>query len=297
LSLVEHEGLAVTPERKTSLWAALGALGDSPRDERTLTGLRTLLADRDLKECLQPYTHEGSYGSLLDADHDTLAYGRWQTFEMGALMANYPKAVMPTLTFLFHRLEQRFDARTPTLMPIDEGWLFLDNPIFGPKLREWLKTLRRYRVYLVFASQSPADVANSPLFDVLKESCYTKIFLPNPNAQQAETARFYERFSLNERQVEIVARATPKRDYYYTSPLGNRLFSLALGPLGRAYCAATGDDAVREAVGGLQLSTEAFNRRHLESHGLRWATALMYPARDAAAELTGMPSDAGGPSG
>ena len=284
VSVAEHEGLTVTPERKASLWAALNALAKSPKDERTLTGLRTLLQDRALKETFQAYTHEGSYGRLLDADRDTLEYGRWQVFEMGALIANYPKAVMPTLTYLFHKLERRFDARTPTLMPIDEGWLFLDNPVFGPKLREWLKTLRRFKVYLVFASQSPADVANSPLFDVLKESCYTKIFLPNPNAQQAETAKFYERFSLNERQIEIIAHAIPKRDYYYTSPLGNRLFSLALGEVGLAYCAATGDDAVKAAAPLLGLSTPAFNHRYLQTQDLAWVSDLMYPPASTNAE-------------
>ena len=276
VSVAEHEGIQITPERKSALWAALNALARSPKDERTLTGFRTLLNDRVLKETFQAYTHEGSYGRLLDADRDTLEYGRWQVFEMGALIANYPKAVMPTLTYLFHKLERRFDARTPTLMPIDEGWLFLDNPVFGPKLREWLKTLRRFKVYLVFASQSPADVANSPLFDVLKESCYTKIFLPNPNALQAETAKFYERFSLNERQIEIIAHAVPKRDYYFTSPLGNRLFSLALSDVGLAYCAATGDDAVKAVGPLLRLSTEEFNRRYLEMKKLGWVTEIMY---------------------
>lgn len=278
VSIAEHEGQAVNPERKSALWAALQSLAHSPEDERTLTGFRTLINDKALKEVFQNYTHEGIYGRLLDADHDTLQYARWQVFEMGALMASFPKAVMPTLTYLFHKLERRFDAKRPTLIPIDEGWLFLDNPVFGPKLREWLKTLRRFKVYLVFASQSPADVANSPLFDVLKESCYTKIFLPNPNAMQAETARFYQRFSLNERQIEIIAGSTPKRDYYYTSPSGNRLFSLALSELGLAYCAATGDEAVKAASLMSALSTEEFNRAYLGAQNLSWGAEMMYGA-------------------
>jgi type IV secretion system protein TrbE len=196
---------------------------------------------------------------------------------MGALMSNYPKAVMPTLTYLFHKLERRFDANTPTLLPIDEGWLFLDSPVFGPRLREWLKTLRRFKVYLVFASQSPADVANSKLFDVIKESCFTKLFLPNPNARQTDTADFYKRFSLNERQIEIIAGATPKRDYYYTSPNGNRLFSLALGEIGLAYCAATGDEDIKRVGPILSGSPEDFNRDYLDMKRLEWVPEMMYP--------------------
>jgi type IV secretion system protein TrbE len=276
-TLVEHEGEKVTPEKKTAIWQAIQSLAKSPKDERTLTALRTLINDKAMKEVIRVYTHEGTYGKLLDSDRDTLQYGRWQVFEMGALMANYPKAVMPTLTYLFHKLERRFNANTPTLLPIDEGWLFLDSPVFGPRLREWLKTLRRFKVYLVFASQSPADVANSKLFDVIKESCFTKLFLPNPNALQADTAEFYKRFSLNDRQIEIIADATPKRDYYFTSPNGNRLFSLALGEIGLAYCAATGDEDIKRVAPFLSQSPEDFNRQYLEMKHLEWVPDMMYP--------------------
>jgi len=279
VSLVEHESKVITPEEKTALWEALKSLGKTERENRTLTGLRSMVRSERLKQVLQIYTHEGSYGRLLDADRDTLRYGRWQVFEMGTLMANYTKAVLPVLTYLFHKLERRFDANTPTLLPIDEGWLFLDSPVFAPRLREWLKTLRRFKVYLVFASQSPADVANSRLFDVIKESCFTKIFLPNPNAREEATAAFYRRFSLNERQIEIIAHATPKRDYYYTSPAGNRLFSLALGDIGLGYCAATGDADVKRAEPLLARSTEDFNREWLAMQSLAWVGDLMYGSK------------------
>ena len=276
VSLVEHESGEVSPEEKTALWQALQSLGKAERENRTLTSLRTTVRNGRLKSVLEIYTHEGSYGKLLDSDEDTLDYGRWQVFEMGTLMNSYSKAVLPVLTYLFHKLERRFDASTPTLLPIDEGWLFLDSPVFAPRLREWLKTLRRFNVYLIFASQSPADVANSKLFDVIKESCFTKIFLPNPTAREQATAEFYRRFSLNDRQIEIISQALPKREYYYTSPAGNRLFSLALGEVGLAYCAATGDADVKRADALLEHNTEDFNRLWLEQKHLGWVGDMMY---------------------
>ena len=47
-------------------------------------------------------------------------------------------------------------------------------------------------------------------------------------------AAFYRRFGLNERQIDLLAAATPKSDYYMVSPRGNRLFSLTLGEVGLA---------------------------------------------------------------
>ena len=64
------------------------------------------------------------------------------------------------LTYLFHRLEERFDGR-PTLLVLDEAWIFLDHPLFAARIREWLKTLRKKNVAVLFATQSLADIADS----------------------------------------------------------------------------------------------------------------------------------------
>jgi hypothetical protein len=218
--------------------------------ERTLTGLRTLVQDKAIKDALASYCLDGPYGRLLDAETETLSVARWQVFEMHELMKSYPNAVMPLLTYLFHRLDQRF-GKAPTLLILDEGWLFLDDPVFAPKIREWLKTLRKKKVYVVFASQSLADLAQSTILETVKESCFTKIYLPNRMAMDDERSMaFYRGFGLNDQQIAIIAAATPKREYYFTSPAGNRLFSLALGELGLAYCAATSADDQRSPIAG-----------------------------------------------
>jgi len=45
----------------------------------------------------------------------------------------------------------------------------------------------------------------------------TRIFLANDRAIEPQIAKIYRRFGLNDRQIEILARATPKRDYYCQS--------------------------------------------------------------------------------
>jgi type IV secretion system protein TrbE len=271
LALLKHEVKSptfMTPEKKAAVWSALLRLGQSPPKDRTITGLRTLVQDKEIKDALGPYTIDGPYGSLLDAESDTLGYARWQVFEMHELTKSYPNAVMPVLTYLFHRLDQRFGL-APTLLILDEGWLFLDDPVFAPKIREWLKTLRKKKAYVVFASQSLSDLAGSPILETVKESCYTKIYLPNATAMDDERSmNFYRSFGLNDQQIAIIATATPKREYYFTSPLGNRLFSLALGDVGLAYCAATSSDDQLLADRWSRLPTEAFNDAYLRAKGL-----------------------------
>jgi type IV secretion system protein VirB4 len=288
-ALLRHEtqmDTFMSPERKSAVWKALHDLIASPREQRTVTGLKTLLQDKTLKEALNPYTVDGQYGRLLDADVDTLRYGAWQVFEMHELMQSTPNAVMPVLTYLFHRLEQRF-GEAPTLLILDEGWLFLDNPVFAPKIREWLKTLRKKKVYVVFASQSLADLTQSTILETVKESCHTKIYLPNATATASEeNRRFYQSFGLNDAQIRLIAGATPKREYYYTSPLGHRLFSLALGEIGLAYCAATSADDQKLADTWAGEPTAVFNEQYLKARGLDWAADALALAAEPAPRKT-----------
>ena len=98
--------------------------------------------------------------------------------------------------------------------------------------------LRKKNVAVVFATQSLADIVASSIAPAIIESCPQRIFLPNDRAVEPQARAAYERFGLNERQIELIARATPKRDYYLQSRRGNRLFDLGLGPIALAFCGA-----------------------------------------------------------
>lgn len=154
---------------------------------------------------------------------------------------NTPRLVPPVLMYLFHRLEGRFNESLPTLLILDEAWLLLDNPFFSGKIREWLKVLRKKNVSVIFATQSLSDIVNSSIFNTVVESCPTRVFLPNSGAFDETTRHLYQTFGLNERQIEILATASPKKDYYYSSTQGNRLFQLGLGPFALSFCSASSE--------------------------------------------------------
>ena len=274
VGLLAHEGVAVAPEVKDAVWSALSNLAAAPPPERTLTGLATLLQRNELRQALQPYTLEGPYGRLLDADDDRLKLSAVQCFEMEELM-HEAGAVPPVLTYLFHRLEERFDGR-PALLILDEAWLFLDNPAFAARIREWLKTLRKANVSVVFATQGLSDIAGSSIAPAIIESCPSRIFLPNDRAIEPQARAVYEAFGLNDRQIEIIARAVAKRDYYYQSRQGNRLFELDLGSVALAFAAASTkqDHALMdELIAG--HGEDEFADSWLRAKGLDWAADLV----------------------
>ncbi len=272
-AILAKEGVAIDPTVKEHVWSALTSLASSPVQERTITGLAVLLQSTALKQALQPYCVGGASGRLLDAEAEHLGSAAIQAFETEGLIG--AGAASAVLTYLFHRIEQRLNGR-PTLLIIDEGWLVLDDPAFTHQLREWLKTLRKKNAAVIFATQSLSDIDNSPIAPAIVESCPTRIFLPNERAIEPQITAIYRRFGLNDRQIEIIARATPKRDYYCQSRRGNRLFELGLGPVALAFCAASSkqDHAAIERVLAAQ-GRAAFTETWLREHGLAWAADLI----------------------
>lgn len=270
-----HEGVAVGPDEKAAIWSALGSLAGAPREQRTLTGLSVLLQSNALRQALAPYVLGGAHGKLLDADHDRLGTADVQCFEMEELMGSRA-AVMAVLGYLFARFEARFDG-APTLLMLDESWLFLDDPVFAARIRQWLKTLRKKNVSVLFATQSLADIQGSSIAPAIVESCASRIFLPNPQATEPQVRSIYEAFGLNRRQIEIVATAVPKRDYYYQSRLGNRLFDLDLGPVALAFAGASTPQDQRLIDEVLASHpTEGFAPAWLRRRGLDWAADLFH---------------------
>jgi type IV secretion system protein VirB4 len=272
-ALLAREKIVITPEVKDHLWSALGSLASAPADERTLTGLSVLLQSTALKRALQPYCLGGAFGRLLDSEAERLGDSSVQVFETEGLVGT--GAASAVLAYLFHRIEARLDGR-PTLLIVDEGWLALDDEGFAGQLREWLKTLRKKNASVVFATQSLSDIDGSAIAPAIIESCPTRLFLPNERAIEPQITAIYRRFGLNDRQIEILARATPKRDYYCQSRRGNRLFELGLGEVALALTAASSksDQALIDKILG-EHGREGFLAGWLSARGAAWAADLI----------------------
>jgi type IV secretion system protein TrbE len=272
-NILKRETIAITPEAKDHLWSALTSLASAPSAERTLTGLSVLLQSLMLKRALQPYCLGGPYGRLLDAEAERLGEAEVQAFETEGLIGT--SAAPAVLAYLFHRIEARLDGR-PTLLIVDEGWLALDDEGFAGQLREWLKTLRKKNASVIFATQSLSDIDGSAIAPAIIESCPTRLFLPNERAIEPQITAIYRRFGLNDRQIEILARATPKRDYYCQSRRGNRLFELGLGRVALAFTAASSksDQAdIKQILS--QHGREGFVAAWLQHRGLAWAADII----------------------
>lgn len=272
-AILAREKIEITPEVKDHLWSALTSLASAPMQERTLTGLSVLLQSNSVKRALQPYCLGGPSGRLLDAEFEHLGEASVQAFETEGLIGT--SAAPAVLAYLFHRIGDRLDGR-PTLLIVDEGWLALDDADFAGQLREWLKTLRKKNASVIFATQSLSDIDGSAIAPAIIESCPTRLLLPNERAIEPQISAIYRRFGLNDRQIELLSRATPKRDYYCQSRRGNRMFELGLGEVALAFTAASSktDQAAIEQLLA-EHRRDGFVPAWLQHRGVAWATDLI----------------------
>jgi type IV secretion/conjugal transfer VirB4 family ATPase len=278
-TLCTLQGVKITPVLRERIEIALALLAQNDSPHRTLSELLIHLQHPDLVAALMPYTTRGSYGTLLDAVDDALLDGRYQVFELRHLMDLDDKILIPTALYLFHRMEQRLDG-SPTLLVFEELWAALMRSVFADKIAQWLLTLRKQNAAVLLVAHSVGQLAAVPNRHVLLESCPTRIFLPNPDAVARDTAAQYADLGVNAREIDIIARAVPKRHYYVTSPRGRRLVELGLGPLAlsllatpRGMSAELARQTIHQLIEqyGALWPAEWFRRRGLS----QWATRFL----------------------
>ena len=287
--LLRLRGLEPSQDRDQHLHQQLKLLAENPPEDRTLSVFTGLVQDLDARQALTSFTLDGPYGHLLDAEERGFGYSRVQAFEMERFMRDVSArdVLVPVLTYLFHRLEDRFDGR-PTLLMVDEAWSFMLDPDFAPQIVRWLTRLRKKNVSVILATQNLADVMQSPIAQTLIQQTMSRIFLPSFRALDPVVRPLYEAFGLNDRQIEIIAHATPKRDYYYESSVGHRLFDLALGPTALALCGAS-SPADQQMIDTILArgQRETFAEAFLEAKGLPDEAAQIAACRSEMARIQG----------
>ncbi|MCP4336051.1 MAG: conjugal transfer protein TrbE [Gammaproteobacteria bacterium] len=273
---LELQGMTIMPAQRVEISAALKSLAGAPRHQRTLSGLLSLVQDEMMRQALEPYA-DGAFAQIFNGHADEMPMSDWIMIEMGSLMEKGEAAILPALSHLFHVLEKGvFSRHGPTLLVLDEAWIFMSHPYFMKRIREWLKTLRKMDVYVIFATQELEDAVESDICSVIMSACQTKIFLPNKEASTPITRAAYQKIGVTEAEIEMLATAIPKRQYFYKSPKGRRLFEMNLQGVSLCFSGRSGDEEMRilDEI-ETRLSPAQWPAAMLQQRGLDWAVELL----------------------
>lgn len=226
--LFRNQGIELTPNHRTRIHEALGHLRTS--DERTLANFAIKLQDHALREALAPFLPGGTYGTLFAGNHLAIDDDRrYIVFELEEALRLGAGVTTPVVLHLFHEVFRRLDGR-PTLLICEELAAYIRDSLFATRLEAALLQVRKRRAGVLLATQTPGSILDSAIKDAVLENCPVRLFLPNPKATDEHGAVGYQAFGLNARQRELLTQALPRRDYYYDSPDGSRLFHLGLSP-------------------------------------------------------------------
>ena len=213
-----------TVTEETDLGQALAGTLALPPDARCLSRLLEFL---DPTEPNGPYARlsrwcrsaDGAYGWVFDNADDRIVALLESTplvgFDVTAFL-RLPAVRGPLASYLFHLVRQIIDGRRLVVW-MDEFSTLLDDSAFSAFSKDGLKTWRKMNAVAAFATQSPSDVLQSPIARTLIEQTPTKIFFPNPDADEKE---HLEGFGLSRREYELIR--------YQLAP-GSRKFLLKQG--------------------------------------------------------------------
>ncbi|MDR2509488.1 MAG: DUF87 domain-containing protein [Spirochaetaceae bacterium] len=278
----------VSPPMRAAVKECLELLREKPAEARTITSFVQYVNYLDpatgrpvFRELLSDYLWGGGkFGKIFDSRASSISLDtRFLAVEMEDLMNRGDGCIVPALVYLFNLVEKKFDGKKLSMLILDEAWLFLKNETFADKIAEWLKVLRKKNVFVVFATQDVADVEKSPLKTTIIQQCLTKIYLADPAAATEGMREVYRAFGLSESEIDLIASAQMKRDYFYTSPLGRRLFRLDLGRLTLALVGSPDhallDKLIIEKGAGLPFCRDILDSKNIDYGGLMEIDAPM----------------------
>lgn len=212
-SLVTVNDEKVTAEDMARISEAIDGNFKLPKNQRRLKNIAPFLGlegPGTLAGRFRMWHSGGSRSKLFDNENDYVDFhsSRVFGFEMAPILKD-KLSIAPVLLYLFHRINESLDG-TPTMIILDEAWALIDNPVFGPKIKDWLKVLRKLNAFVVFATQSVEDATKSDISDTLVQQTATQIYLPNLKA----TATYKQVFMLSEREFSLVKTTDPSTRFF-----------------------------------------------------------------------------------
>ena len=242
--LLAQRGYVVTSDDAKQLEESLRSTITLPECSPELRRLSTVfshLTRPELKAALEPWIGKRILARYFDNEEDgfgvALASGtRLMGVEVGKLLS-HPQVASPMMDHVFRSidnmlLEQREQGIVrPTFIYIPEIWHLVANEQSANKLVDWLKTLGKRCAVVWMDTQSPEDLALSPIWPALRDNVPNMIFLPNLKATSETLLPIYQRhFELSQNQIEMIAEGTQKRDYLIRHGSTTRMVQVRLPP-------------------------------------------------------------------
>ncbi|MET0154881.1 MAG: VirB4 family type IV secretion/conjugal transfer ATPase [Rickettsiales bacterium] len=211
--LVSCHGEQVTSDDIDKINSAISGNFKLRKEDRRLHNVAPFLGiggPGSLANRMSIWHGEGSHAGVFDNPEDTLDFSKNMIFgfEMGEILKD-KLSISPILAYIFHKIGLSLDG-TPSMIVLDEAWALIDNDVFAPKIKDWLKVLRKLNCFVIFATQSVEDASKSRISDTLIQQTATQIFLPNLKATEV----YRTSFMLSQREFTLIKTTDPGSRFF-----------------------------------------------------------------------------------
>lgn len=184
--LLDDQG-PITADEETRLGLGIETTMENAPEDRWLASVCAFLGtdENGAGARLRKWCWGQDLGWALDAPECAVDLGHdCQAFDTTSLLA-HPRASGPCMTYLFYCAQMLLDGR-PLLMPVDEGWRAMKEPVSRENIIKAGRTIRSMDGVLVFISQSPSDVIEAGLVASLVEQCPNQMHFSNPRVSRED---------------------------------------------------------------------------------------------------------------
>lgn len=196
-------GGKMTPDRQNELSDAIQGVLALPLDERRLNNLIPFLdvtEESGLAVGLTRWCGTGDRAWVFDNDSDTLNLGSdCLGFDMTDVLDNDDLRT-PIAMYIIHRIKELLDGRR-AIVNFDEGWKYAKDPILGPQLEDFYRTIRKQNGVMIFGTNDVSDITKNELGKVFVQQSQWQIYFPNPLAKEVD---YIEGLDLSRKEYEII---------------------------------------------------------------------------------------------
>lgn len=178
------------PKLAEAITFAVGQLADMDASLRTAQTVRSLIPSMDGSADQQTnltawLTASGEHHWVFGAETNQVPIDAPIVgLDMTAVMAT-PAVTQAALFWIFKLLDDAITGH-PTLVYLEEAWLFLRHPSFARSLEDWLRTWRKRNAAVIAVMQSASDALASKVGQIIRENTPTHIFFPSTRSAEED---------------------------------------------------------------------------------------------------------------
>ncbi|MBK2270167.1 hypothetical protein [Francisella philomiragia] len=240
---LNNEGISAGKDESKSILDAVERVAEYPREHRTMERFIAQLDDDNVQALFAQF-NRSLPNKILSGNDEDIFDSDFVMFDKKPISQLDISLREPLLELFYYKQVQTIKNNpSPFLMIIDEAHFEFSSKYMRDKMFEYIKMFRHMSGAVIFATQSSIDFigdGSEETITKIRDNIATQIFLPNEKAVQDKNIReSYEKVGLNDREIEIIANAIRKREYYIKQDHGSKLINLLVGPIALSFIGKT----------------------------------------------------------